>query len=388
MEDFFMLSCTKFYSLFCSLALWGLSLNNYAAPSSDSVTLYTPYTRISVPPGESVDYAIDVINNSKELQRVDLQLTGIPKSWTYSLKSGGWTVSQLSILPGERKSLSLKVDVPLQVNKGNYRFTIIAVGHTVLPITINVSEKGTFKTEFTTDQANMQGHSGSTFTFNGELRNRTANRQLYALMASAAPGWEVVFKVSYNKVTSVEIDPNNATKITIEIKPPASIMAGTYEIPIKAATNATSAELRLQIVITGTYNMELTTRTGLLSSKITAGDSKRVEFIVMNTGTTILQNINLTATGPSNWDVDIEPDKVDQLAVGEVAQVNITIKAGKKAIPGDYLVNFEAKTQETMAKASYRASVVTSLLWGWIGILIILIALGSIYYLFRKYGRR
>jgi len=383
-----MLSCTKFYSLFCSLALWGLSLNNYAAPSSDSVTLYTPYTRISVPPGESVDYAIDVINNSKELQRVDLQLTGIPKSWTYSLKSGGWTVSQLSILPGERKSLSLKVDVPLQVNKGNYRFTIIAVGHTVLPITINVSEKGTFKTEFTTDQANMQGHSGSTFTFNGELRNRTANRQLYALMASAAPGWEVVFKVSYNKVTSVEIDPNNATKITIEIKPPASIMAGTYEIPIKAATNATSAELRLQIVITGTYNMELTTRTGLLSSKITAGDSKRVEFIVMNTGTTILQNINLTATGPSNWDVDIEPDKVDQLAVGEVAQVNITIKAGKKAIPGDYLVNFEAKTQETMAKASYRASVVTSLLWGWIGILIILIALGSIYYLFRKYGRR
>ncbi len=383
-----MVSCTKFIRRFFPLVLWGMSLSIYAAGVSDSVTLYTPYTRISVPPGESVDYTIDLINDSKVLQRVDIQLSGIPGSWTYTLKSGGWTVSQLSILPGERKSLSLRVDVPLQVNKGNYRFKIIAVGHASLPITINVSEKGTFKTEFTASQANMQGHSGSNFSFSGELRNRTADKQLYALMASAAPGWEVVFKVNNIKVTSVDIEPNNAAKIAIDIKTPASVKAGTYEIPIKASTTATSAELRLQIVITGTYNMELTTRTGLLSSKITAGDSKRVEFIIMNTGTSLLQNINLTSTGPSNWDVDIEPDKVDQLAVGDVAAVNITIKAGKKAIPGDYLVNFEAKTQEVTAKASYRASVVTSMLWGWIGIFIILIALGSVYYLFRKYGRR
>jgi uncharacterized membrane protein len=32
--------------------------------------------------------------------------------------------------------------------------------------------------------------------------------------------------------------------------------------------------------------------------------------------------------------------------------------------------------------------VKTPMLWGWVGVLIIFIALGSVYYLFRKFGRR
>ena len=383
-----MLSCTKGRFLFITLILWGLSHSNYAAPASDSIVLYTPFTRISVPPGESVDYAIDVINNSDKLQRVDLYVTGISGKWNYSLKSGGWTVSQLSILPGEKKSVSLKVDIPLQVNKGNYRFKIVAEDHTVLPLTINVSEQGTYKTEFTTNQANMQGHTGSTFSFNGELRNRTAEKQLYALMAGASPGWDVTFKSNYNNVTSVEIEPNNISKITIEVKPPANIKAGTYEIPVRAVTSSTSAELRLQIVIKGTYFMELGTSNGLLNTKITAGDSKRIEFWITNTGSILLDNVNLTSTAPTNWEVHIDPEKIDHLAAGETKQLYVSIKVDKKAIPGDYLTNIDARTQETTAKSSYRVSVVTSMLWGWVGILIILIALGCVYYLFHKYGRR
>ena len=99
-----------------------LSLISLAASADDNVTLYTPYTKISVPPGESIEYIIDVINNSKEIQNVDISVAGMPRGWIYILKSGTWTISQLSILPGEKKSFSLKVDVPLRVNKGNYRF--------------------------------------------------------------------------------------------------------------------------------------------------------------------------------------------------------------------------------------------------------------------------
>src|SRR5439155_990626 len=78
-----------------------------------------------------------------------------------------------------------------------------------LPLTINVSQQGTFKTELTVKQPNMEGHSNSTFTFNAELRNRTAETQLYALQAAAPPGWNVVFKSSgYKQVTSVNVEPN------------------------------------------------------------------------------------------------------------------------------------------------------------------------------------
>jgi len=64
------------------------------ALAADSVTLYTPNTKVSVPPGESVSYSIDAINNSEEVQNLDLRLYGIPKGWEYSLKSGAYQVSE------------------------------------------------------------------------------------------------------------------------------------------------------------------------------------------------------------------------------------------------------------------------------------------------------
>jgi len=131
------------------LPLFGImSLGSHAVAADDSVTLYTPYTKISVSPGESIDYPIDVINNSKEIQNVEISVEGMPKGWIYILKSGTWTISQLSILPGERKSFSLKVDVPLRINKGNYHFKVVAGGLSSLPLVVTVSEQGTFKTEF------------------------------------------------------------------------------------------------------------------------------------------------------------------------------------------------------------------------------------------------
>ena len=376
------------FNLILSLIIGVTTLVCHAVQASDSVTLYTPYTKISVPPGESVDYAIDLINNSKVVQNKEISISGVPKGWTYTLKSGGWSVSQLAVLPGDRKNLSLKVDVPYQVNKGSYRLKVMAGDSSSLQLIITVSEKGTYETEFSTDQPNMQGSSTSTFTFKATLKNRTAEQQLYALMAEASRGWNVTFKADYKQVTSVELPANTTKDITVEIVPPAQIEAGTYQIPVSATTNTTSAKAQLEVVVTGSFNMDLTTPTGLLSTSITAGDETRLELVVRNTGSSPLTGIDLGSSSPSNWKVVFEPKKIETLLPGKEAQVFATIKADKKAIPGDYVTNLEAKTPETTSKAVFRISVKTPMLWGWIGIFIIFVALGSVYYLFRKYGRR
>lgn len=363
-------------------------IGSNASSVSDSIELYTPYTRISVPPGESIDYTIDVINKSNEIKNVDILLTGIPKTWTYDLKSGGWKIGQLSVLPGERKSVSLKVEVPFNVNKGSYRFKVVADGFYSLPLTIIISEQGTFKTEFTSDQPNMEGHSSSNFTFNASLKNRTADKQLYALMANAPRGWMVTFKSNYQQVTSVSTEPNSTQPVTIEIKPPDNVEAGKYRIPVNATTITTSANLDLEVVITGSYKMELTTPTGLLSTDITAGNQKRVELVINNTGSSLLTGISFESSAPVNWDVTFDPKTVDKLLSGETAKVFASIKADKKAIPGDYAINIDAKTPEASSRISLRISVETPMLWGWVGVIIILGAFGCVYYLFRKFGRR
>src|ERR1035437_1768959 len=114
--------------LILTLSLGVICFVNRAAQQTESVTLYTPYTKISVPPGESLDYPIDLINNTKELQNAEISVKGMPNGWNYTLKAGGWLVGQIAILPGERKSFNLKVEIPMKVNKGNYRFNVLAGG--------------------------------------------------------------------------------------------------------------------------------------------------------------------------------------------------------------------------------------------------------------------
>ena len=126
----------------------------------------------------------------------------------------------------------------------------------------------------------------------------------------------------------------------------------------------------------------------MLSTDITAGDTKRIELVVKNTGSSDLKDIKLSANKPVDWEVSFEPSSITKLAAGSSTSVVALLKASKKALPGDYVTKMEAKTPEVNASADFRISVKTPMIWGWLGIFIIIAVLGGVYYLFRKYGRR
>jgi uncharacterized membrane protein len=134
--------------------------------------------------------------------------------------------------------------------------------------------------------------------------------------------------------------------------------------------------------------MELSTPTGNLSGELTAGSEKKMELVVTNTGSSELRDIEMKAEPPVDWEVRFEPEVIETLAAGETATVNVFIKSSPKAIAGDYMVNVEASTPETTAKADLRMSVKTSVLWGLVGVVIIALVAAGIWYLFRKYGRQ
>ncbi|GGC47486.1 hypothetical protein GCM10011386_44530 [Parapedobacter defluvii] len=369
----------------CGVVPIKFGYNNSVA---QGVTLYTPYTKISVPPGESIDYSVDVINNGGGVRTAEIAVVGLPEGWSYELKSGGWTVGQIAVLPKEKKNFSFKVQVPYRVEKGTYHFQLVAKGMSQLPLTVEISEQGTFKSEFNTDQANMEGAANSTFTFNSTLRNPSSEEQVYGLRAQVPQGWNALFRANGKQVSSVNVGPNQTQNITIELDPPDHLGAGSYKIPVVASTSGMSSNLELEVVITGSYNLELTTPTGKLSTSITAGSDEKVELMVKNTGSAPLKNVEMKSSAPVDWTVSFEPSKIDVIAPGQHAQVFATIKASRKSVAGDYVANLEAKAPEKSATASFRLSVRTPLLWGWLGILIIIGALGGVYYLFRKYGRR
>jgi uncharacterized membrane protein len=356
------------------------------------LSLYTPYTGISVTPGETIDYSFEIINDTSDIQHVSFRVEDLPDGWNKEITSGGWQLEKLSVKPNESEKFSVNVEVPLQVTKNTYQFYIVAESGSGiedrLPMTVNISEKGTFKTELSSEQPNMEGSADSSFTYELSLRNRTAQEQLYSLTADAPRGWDVNFEVDSKSVTSVTVESNSTKDIRVAITPPQEVKAGEYQIPIKASTSSTSAETTLEAVITGNFDIQLSTPTGRLSEDITAGKEKTIELEVSNTGTVPLRDIDLKAKQPVNWEVTFEPEKIVKLDAGKTETVRAKIKASEKAIAGDYVVELDATTPEVSSKAQFRMQVETSMLWGWVGVLLIVGVLVGIYYFIYKYGRR
>lgn len=107
----------NYFNLLLVLLMGVLPIQLQASESDKNVILYTPYTKIAVPPGESVNYSIDVINNYDVVKNVNLSVKGLPRGWNYELKAGTWTISELAVLPHDKKNVSLKVDIPLKSTK-------------------------------------------------------------------------------------------------------------------------------------------------------------------------------------------------------------------------------------------------------------------------------
>ncbi len=357
----------------------------YAAAGTQ---IYTPYTSLSAPPGETISYSVDLINNTSVIQTADLSFAPGAEGWTHELTAGGHPVQQIAVKPNDFETVNLSLTVPLEVEKGMYSFELIAGEFGRLPLKVNVSEKGSYKSELTADQPNMQGHADSSFTYSLNLNNRTADKQQYALTAEAPAGWSARFTVDGNNVTSVEIEPNASKDITLNLTPAENAKADTYKIAVHASSGSTSADSQVEAVITGTYGIELTTADERLSASVTAGRERKLELVVRNTGSADLSDISLTGTTPSEWEVSFEPKTIPSLKAGESKPVTATIKASEKALAGDYVVGLTAQAEEKSANASIRMTVKTSVLWGWIGVLIVAGVAAGVYGLFRKYGRR
>jgi uncharacterized membrane protein len=133
----------------------------------------------------------------------------------------------------------------VQVNKGNYRF-VVRAGEAELPLSVTVSSQGTFKTEFTTSQPNMKGNAKSNFNFNANLNNKTAETQLYALMAAAPRDGNVIFRAGGKQATSAQWSRTLRRTLVLRSRRP-QCRGGTYKIPVQATTGTTSDELELEV---------------------------------------------------------------------------------------------------------------------------------------------
>ncbi|WP_240915228.1 NEW3 domain-containing protein [Chitinophaga oryziterrae] len=250
----------------------------------------------------------------------------------------------------------------------------------------SIAQKGT--PPFTARLMNIEAAANTTFTYNTKLRNAASLPRIYQLSATIPPGWNIAFKVEGMQVTSLNIDSGRTQDITIEINPTIQTKPGKYAIPVVATAGSDSTRLNLEAVVKGTYTVQLTTPSGRLSDDVTEGSRKEIHLLVKNTGTIALENLALSAQAPPQWETTFSPSTITRLEPGKDEEVIATLHVPDKTIAGDYVTTFSARNNNSSSDAAFRMTVRTSVLTGWLGLLVILVALGVVYYLIRKYGRR
>jgi uncharacterized membrane protein len=244
------------------------------------------------------------------------------------------------------------------------------------------------KSGFIAKLINIEAATSETFRYSTTLHNGSASARIYEFKTDLPFGWTIAYKVDGSQVTSINMDAGKTQDIAIEINATASASPKKYKVPIKAVSGSDTLSLNLEAVVKGSYSLALSTPTGRLSDEVTSGSQKELQLTVKNTGTLPLNDLQVTAQLPTGWESTFEPANIKQLEAGKTIDVKATVKVPDKTIAGDYAANFTATNSNTNSQVAFRLAVKTSLLSGWIGVLVILLAVGIVYYLIRKYGRR
>jgi len=174
----------------------------------------------------------------------------------------------------------------------------------------------------------------------------------------------------------------------VQVKPAPNAAAGDYPLTVRVVSGDAKGEANLTVVLTGTYEIEAGTTSGLLSLEARQGQPATVSFYVKNSGTAANSNIKFMTFKPENWKVEFKPEKIDGIEPNGLKQVEMIVTPYEDALVGDYSVGVKVDGEKASKTLEFRVSVKASAAWAWIGIFIILAVILGLLGLFRKLGRR
>lgn len=359
------------------------------ARAAAGLTLTTPFPSVTASPDSRVSFDLEV--DAREAGRIDLELTGVPASWSASLHGGGNVVGAVLLNGNDPAEVRLDVDVPADAT-GTTRFVVVASdaeSRVELPIDVRVEAEATGEVSLATDFPSLRGASSTTFTFNLKVRNDKAEDLTYTGTGQGPVGWNVeVQPTGQSQAVSATVTAGAEAGLTVTVDAPDSTPAGTYPIQVVATVGTEQLEQALEVEITGSYSLELSTPTQVLSARGPSGSVTEQTFTVTNTGTAPVTGVEITASPPDDWQVEFQPTTIESIAPDQTINVTARITPSGNAIAGDYELTVRANGEEADADTEVRFTVETSILGAVIGGLLIAGAIGGLFWVFRRYGRR
>ncbi len=383
--------------IMAALVISSLGLTAFApvVGAANGLEVTTQFPAVVVAPGNKVSFDLRV--TSTRQADVALSLTGVPSGWTASILGGGYVVDAVAVAPGTAGEVRLDVSVPADAAAGTSTIRVNARGggaEDVLAVTIRVNAEAAGTLTLTTNTPELTGASDKAFKFDLQLQNDTAQDVTVSATATGPTGWTIdTVLTGATDAASTVVKTGASQSISVSVTPAEGTPADTYPIKVIATAGERTVEADLAISVTGSYSMQLSTPGDVLSTRGSAGSATTQDFVITNTGTAPITNVTLEASPapPQGWTVTVNPEAgVPSIEPGATGTVTATITPSADAVAGDYVVSFQAVSTEntTGETAQIRFTVETSPIWALVGIALIALILGGLFYVFRTYGRR
>jgi uncharacterized membrane protein len=360
--------------------------------SSQSLTVFTRYPAQMVEAGETVTLPLTLRSAELPAQVVRLDVKNAPKGWTATFKGSGRIVEAVYVTSDKDASVDLRLEPPKDVSPGTYRFTVVARGEKAeaeLPIELTVKEKVPSQLSFDVDLPTLRGTPTTTFRYSARLKNEGDQDLSVNLETDAPEGFQVSYKLTGQEVTSLPLKAKETKRLSIEVKPPHQAPAGQYPITVVAQGSDVQAKLNLTAEVTGRPELTVTAPDGRLSGQAYVGKETSLKIIVQNTGSAPARNVALSASQPSGWSVEFEPKQISAINPDKQVEVTAKIKPAEKAVAGDYMITTRVRADGGVSKsADFRITVLTSTLWGVVGIALIAVAVVVVGLAVVRFGRR
>lgn len=385
------------WAIFALIMVMSLAVGLLPAPAlaqgaPPELALFTEYPVRVIEPGDSVTFDLKLRLTGTSPQIVYLDVQDLPEGWAATFRGRGDVVRAVTVEPDSGATVSLKLEPPRDVAGGAYPFTVIARNETVtaeLPLEVTVSEGLPPMLELDVDLPTLRGTANATFRYDATLSNEGDEDLTVSLIAEAPEGFLVSFKLSAQEVTSLPLAAEESKRISIEVRPFAEVPTGAYPITIIAQGGEARATTTLVAEVTGRPDLTVTTPDERLSFQAYAGRETSLKILVQNLGSAPARNVELSAGQPSGWSVAFSPDRIAEIPVGQQVEVTVAVQPAEKAVAGDYMLTIYARPVDgTTESAEFRVTVLTSTLWGVVGIALIAVAVVVVALAVMRFGRR
>jgi len=379
--------------------------------------LFTEYTHVVVSEKKEWEFDVRIQNRGKRDEEILLSIVA-PEGWKAGLfrKWEGYEVKAIKLGTEEgydSVDLSLKLSPPKEIKEGEDYVFVIKGCTKDKRICRSLDFTLTFKKqaisflksktiELISEYPSLKEPAGKNFEFLIEVKNKSKKARVFDLSANIPYGWGAYCTPRWEeekRISALKVDAKGSEWVRFVLVPPPFVAKGDYQATFEVGSENEKASINLKAVVIGTYKLRLASEAEVLGTgearniRAVAGQKKHYTLYLYNEGTASISDINFYSQKPKDWEVSFEPKKVPMLEplnpqVPKFEKVDVTIKPKAKAIPGDYLVTITAVAKEAKDTLNLRVTVGKPVIWGWIGIAIVIATVVALFGIFIKLGRR